>query len=557
MNALPEMSALAMPDLPAATGSGEPASVFELLARDAVQGRVPPPKRSHSPGEETASEIIEGLRRKGVLLIAIASAGVLMALALMAVVHGEHARNAAIASALVALIPIWATVKARTDETVRVLMGLVAALQPALLVYATQNSIWQLDTHLFVLLALGLLVPLCDTRAVLAASALGAFHHLTLAFVSPQTAFAGAGGVLAIALHIAGFILTAGLLGWVTSRLTMTIERIASLELEAKDHTAQVDGLRSKLSAAHDRLEEERKANTHKYEQLGASHRRTNQRIATDFEQSISAVTHSVAGTVTMLESSARHLKTIAQEAGEEATNVASCAEGASRAANVVAAGLAELSMAISEISALVRKQSDLSIEANNRSESGGQAIGSLADQSRTIGEATRAIVRIAERTDLLSLNAAIEAASAGQSGRGFSIVAQEVKALASQASEAATQIDSFLQGVRDGTLSAERSFAGIDAAVSELGKTATAILHGVDNQTQSADTIEQFARRAAGEADQMVERTRTLAKRASAASELSDQLERAAAGLAQTVRELEHSTSTFTEGLGVGPPSA
>ncbi|EAQ30429.1 hypothetical protein NAP1_06615 [Erythrobacter sp. NAP1] len=554
MSALPDMGTLAAADLPTATASGEPASVFELLARDAAGSSRTTSKPIHSPADATASELIEGLRRKGVLLIAIASAGVLISLALMAIVDGEHARGAAVASALLALIPFWAATKGRTDATVRVLLGLVAALQPALLIYASQNSIWQSEIQLFAVLALGLLVPLCDTRAVLAASTVGVLHHVTVAFIMPQPAFSSSEGMLGTSLHIMGPVLIACFLGWVTAKLVSIIERIANLEGDAKDHAKQLNRLHSDLCDAQKRLEDERSTHSRKCEQLSAAHRRSNERIAADFEQTISAVTHSVASTVSMLERSARGLKAIAQEAGEEANDVANCAEGASRAANVVAAGVAELSVAISEISALVRKQSDLSIEANSRSESGGQAIGSLSEQSRTIGEATRAIVRIAERTDLLSLNAAIEAASAGKSGRGFSIVAQEVKALASQATDAATQIDVFLKGVRAGTLSAESSFEAIDAAIAELGKTATAILHGVGNQTQSADTIEQFARRAAGEADQMVERTRTLAKRASSASELSDELQRAAAGLAQTVRELERSTSSFTASLGVDP---
>ncbi len=275
--------------------------------------------------------------------------------------------------------------------------------------------------------------------------------------------------------------------------------------------------------------------------------------VAAEFERSISGVTHAVAETANLLERSAKGLKVMATEAGSEAHDVAGSAESASRAANTVAAGVAEMSLSIATIAANVGQQSELTAEATQRSGGGGKAIGSLSQQSRTIGEATRAIVRIAERTNLLSLNAAIEAASAGVAGRGFTIVAQEVKALATQAGEAATEIDTFLSGVRSGTVEAEQSFQAIDSAIADLNETARSIRYDVESQKQSADTIEAFARNAAGEADAMVGRTKALLHRANAAGTLSSELEDAAADLSENIRNLERSTSNFMTNLKVG----
>lgn len=176
--------------------------------------------------------------------------------------------------------------------------------------------------------------------------------------------------------------------------------------------------------------------------------------------------------------------------------------------------------------------------------------MGGLSIHSDTIGEATRAIVRIAERTNLLSLNAAIEAASAGEAGRGFTIVAQEVKALAMQASQAATEIDEFLSGVRSGTLEAERSFEAIDTAITELAKAATTIRWDVESQRNSADTIEDYARAAADDVGAIAKRSKTLASTASNAKTLSTELDEAAAAMILNVRDLELSTAQFTANL-------
>ena len=176
--------------------------------------------------------------------------------------------------------------------------------------------------------------------------------------------------------------------------------------------------------------------------------------------------------------------------------------------------------------------------------------MGSLAKRSDTIGEATSAIVRIAERTNLLSLNAAIEAARAGAAGRGFTVVAQEVKALANQAGEAATQINDLLNGVRSGTHEAELSFGAIDSVVEELDRAATAIRCDVEMQRKSADTIEDFARRAAGEVQDMADQSKSLAETADNAKALSRKLGEASAELLANVRTLETSTDEFVSHL-------
>ncbi len=495
-------------------------------------------------------ESVLDLRRKGVALIAVASWIVVFALALMALVFGAVAFQAATVSALVCLIPTWAAVKGDCSSRTRLLLGLTAGIQPALLIYAMQGNIWQLDSHLYVMLALALLIPLCDVRSIIAASAIVVLHQGVLVFVMPQWAYFGEGGTARFLLHTSAYLAGATVFYWTTELLTHSLMRIKALETKAAKQAETIKDNNNRLIAADDQMKDQQEEAQAEKARIIAASKSANERIAAEFEHSVNAVAHSVAGTAEMLERSARNLNVIAQDAGEEARNVVTGAESTGRAANTVAAGVAELAVSISEIAYKVSKQSELAQDANLRSDGGGKAIGSLSQQSKTIGEATRAIVRIAERTNLLSLNAAIEAASASEAGRGFSIVAHEVKSLAGQASQAASEIDTFLKGVQSGTLEAERSFQAIDSAISELGETASSIRYGMGNQVQSADTIEQFARNAAGEADQMIERTKALAERADQARQLSDELDKAASALSETVRNLERSTESFTSSL-------
>lgn len=496
------------------------------------------------------SSRIEQLRRSSVVYVTVASWAVVFALSMEGVFAGSASPNVTAFAAVLSTILTVLAISKRQDGAARLVLSMVVGLYPAILIYAAQGLPWQTDLHLFSLVALAILVPLCDGRAVVVGCCVALLHHVVLATANPPWGFGGETSMTRVFLHVAALGVGSMVLCFASAQMRRALNYVTELEQRSSGQAERIRETKHTLEAAKAELTAERANLKRVHTDLSDERHTANKKLAARFETSVNTIAHSVASTVRLLHSSAEALKELAEAAVTESNDILGSAQTTSKAVNTVAAGVAELSMSIAEIAANASQQSQLADRANDHSDGGVRAITLLTDQSRTIGEATRAIVRIAERTNLLSLNAAIEAASAGPAGRGFSIVANEVKQLADSAAVSATEIEKFLKGVQSGTLEVELSFRDIDSAVEELSQAARAICIDVESQTQSADTIEHFARSAAGQADAMVERMQNLGSRANKAVLLSDELQRVAAVLSDNMKNLEDSTQRFNAGL-------
>jgi methyl-accepting chemotaxis protein len=107
-----------------------------------------------------------------------------------------------------------------------------------------------------------------------------------------------------------------------------------------------------------------------------------------------------------------------------------------------------------------------------------------LADQNRSVGEITSSVTDIADQSNLLAVNAAIEAAKAGEHGRGFAVVAQEIRSLAEQSKKATAQVKEIINEIQK----------SVSLAVDVTGKGSRTVEDGIRLVKQSGEVIEILA---------------------------------------------------------------
>jgi len=220
--------------------------------------------------------------------------------------------------------------------------------------------------------------------------------------------------------------------------------------------------------------------------------------LAGRFEQGMQGVITGVGGRAAEMGRSATELARVAERGRGLAEAVATRAEQASANVQTVASATQELTASIREISSQVQRSVTVSSRATDETKRTSELIHGLSDAAEKIGTIIQLIQAIASQTNLLALNATIEAARAGDAGRGFAIVASEVKNLATQTAQATEQIAGQIATIQSATGESVAAIAKFGATVKEMADIATAIAAAVEEQGAATGEIARNVEQAA-----------------------------------------------------------
>jgi methyl-accepting chemotaxis protein len=240
--------------------------------------------------------------------------------------------------------------------------------------------------------------------------------------------------------------------------------------------------------------------------------------LADKFQTAIGDIVEAVNAASVKLESAARSLAATAETAQHRSSTVATAATEASTNVQSVAMASEELGSSVNEIARQVQDPSKIAAEAVKQAQSTDARIAELSHSASRIGDVVKLITAITEQTNLLALNATIEAARAGEAGRGFAIVAQEVKVLASQTAKATDEIGTQISDMQRATKESVGAIKEIGGTIARISSVASA----VEEQDAATREIARNVQHAAGSTSQVattITQVRDVASQTGAAS--------------------------------------
>ncbi|MFA9272151.1 MAG: methyl-accepting chemotaxis protein [Baekduiaceae bacterium] len=260
---------------------------------------------------------------------------------------------------------------------------------------------------------------------------------------------------------------------------------------------------------------------------------------------------------VQSVEDAKRMTEEVAGATRESAENAKQTVEAARQTREMAEAGMQAASAA-----------TDAMVEVRTASQQAAEAIGELGAKSEQIGGIVDTITTIAEQTNLLALNAAIEAARAGEQGRGFAVVADEVRKLAEESQSAASSIADLIGQIQaetgkavetvktgaertaEGSTTVEearRSFEEIGTSIGDMGSRVEQIAAAVEQIAETASRMSESMNDVAAVAEESSASPEQVSASTQQTSASTEEIAASAQELAASAQQLDSLVSRFT----------
>jgi methyl-accepting chemotaxis protein len=208
------------------------------------------------------------------------------------------------------------------------------------------------------------------------------------------------------------------------------------------------------------------------------------------FRQQTEELLQSTTDSVKAMRTMASALVSVSGLTSQQAESGAATSRQAFTSVEMAATAAVELSASISEISRQLAHTTEIVHDAVSETKETDAQIASLAQAVQKIGDVVKLIGDIAGQTNLLALNATIEAARAGEAGRGFSVVASEVKSLAAQTAKATESVAAQIAAVQQSTAAAVAAIGRIAGRMEKINRDAMSVAGSVEQQSAATDEI-------------------------------------------------------------------
>ncbi|WP_440957611.1 methyl-accepting chemotaxis protein [Oceanicaulis sp. LC35] len=319
-----------------------------------------------------------------------------------------------------------------------------------------------------------------------------------------QTVVIGASVIAVLLALIAAFLIAtrmSGSLRAITEAMRTLAAGDKSVHIEGAERSDEIGEMAQALVVFRDQAVEMERMEAEQAElkaRTEADRRAEMMQMANAFEAQVGAVIEALSSAANDLGDRSITLNGAVDAAGQRSTSVASAAEQASGSVEAVASAAEELTASIREVSSQVASSAEAARASNSQASKSGEQLDRLNTAVAGVDEILGSINDVAEQTNLLALNATIEAARAGEAGRGFAVVASEVKALAAQTQKLTEEIGKRLSEIRVTSGDAITSTRDIIGRIQEIDSTTQALAAAVEEQTSATGEISSSAQQAA-----------------------------------------------------------
>ena len=242
------------------------------------------------------------------------------------------------------------------------------------------------------------------------------------------------------------------------------------------------------------------------------------------------------------------NLATISSDADARAGVSVQSTERVSNNVDEVASSIRDIAMTLASVAEDAERTSTVAAVARNAVEAAKEDAKALSESARTIEQVIALIEDVAGQTNLLALNATIEAARAGEMGRGFGVVAHEVKQLATRTSRATEDVRGGLQGVTAASQRIADRVTKLVESIEQVVGVAAAIAQSMRKQDTTSQAITSTTARTAADVRDVAATVRDVAGMMGQAKQAADVVTKVSTDLGQQAADLRAAVERFIE---------
>ncbi|MEM6712253.1 MAG: methyl-accepting chemotaxis protein [Pseudomonadota bacterium] len=272
------------------------------------------------------------------------------------------------------------------------------------------------------------------------------------------------------------------------------------------------------------------------------------ERLVAEFRPLAANMLEDVDMSLREMRSTSQTLGDVASHTDEKSRSVANATASASEFVSMVFEASETLAHEIAQISQTADRATDIANKATESANAANEEISKLSNISVTIGDIISLIQAIAEQTNLLALNATIEASRAGDAGKGFEVVAGEVKILSGQTASATEQISQQVTKVQEHTQLVDAAIKKIASDVMSITSQTKSIAQELEDKRNSTNDIRANVGHAADQTRSVVADMTEVEQAAHKSSDVANEVNERISTVTERTGELRREVSVFLE---------